>query len=233
MGGVIRNVDPVRDKFNLVPAGGHPIEIRYDARTRFYQNGVRGSVLDLRPTAHASVETTLDGTKIYAVSVHALTHVPGGVTRGQVVSYNPATGKLSINASLASEPITLLVPTDTPQDLVGQEAASTSAHSTVALAAGDLVEVKFKPGSAGQGVATHILILASPGHRFVFGGKLVSLDMHRGTMVILNGADNRNYQVTFYPAKFPASSELRTGHTVRVTAVFNGTKYVAEAITTE
>ena len=229
LGGAIRDVDPVRDQFKLVPVGGHPIVILYDARTRFYRNGVRISDLDLGPEEHASVETTLDGTNVFAVSVHALTHLPGGVCRGQVISYDPSTGKLKVNSSLSREPIELRVPAGTPEQMVGQEATST-ASSRSALAAGDLVEVEFKPGRKGVAVATHVKIMATPGHLFVFAGKLVTLDMAKGTMTILNSADGRNYQVIFYPAQFPQRSELREGRRVRVTARFDGTAYVAFAI---
>lgn len=233
MGGAIRDVDPVRDRFKLVPVGGHPITILYDARTHFYRNGVRISVLDLRSAEHASVETTLDGTKIFAVSVHALTTVPGGVTQGQVISYNPRSGELKLNTSLTHQPVTLLVPQGTPEELVGQEAGSAKPRSAVALSAGALIEVQFKPGNKGRGVATHISVLAVPGQRFAFAGQLVTLNMSKGAMVIENAADHHDYQITFYPAQFQASSQLREGRHVRVTAVFNGTGYVADEITVE
>ena len=233
LGGAIRDVDPVRDQFKLVPVGGHPIVILYDARTRFYRNGVRISDIDLRPEEHASVETTLDGTNVFAVSVHALTHLPGGVCHGQVISYNPTTGRLKVNSSLSPQPIELRVPAGTPEEMVGQEATSASSASHAHIAAGDLVEVEFKPGSKGTAVATRVRILATPGHQFVFAGKLVMLDLHKGTMTILNSADRRNYEVVFYPAQYPDIGRLREGRHVRVTARFDGTSYVAYAITIE
>lgn len=233
LGGAIRDVDPVRDQFKLVPVGGHPIVILYDARTRFYRNGVQISDLDLRPEEHASVETTLDGTNIFAVSVHALTHLPGGVCRGQVLSYDATTGRLKVNSSLSSRPIEMHVPQGTPEEMVGQEATSALSPAHPTLAAGDLVEVEFRPGSKGTAVATHVSILATPGHRFVFAGKLVMLDMNKGAMTILNSADHRNYDVIFYPAQFPDSAKLREGRRVRVTTRFDGVSYVADGITIE
>lgn len=233
MGGAIRDVDPVRDRFKLVPTGGHPIEILFDARTRVFRNGVKISVLALRPEEHASVETTLDGTKIFAVSIHALSHVPNGECNGQVISYNPSTGELKLNTSLSREPVTLRVPPNTPQEFTGQEAARGSRTENAALVEGDLVDVLFKPGEKGRGIATHIAILASPGHAFVFSGELSSLDMRSGTMVIQNSQDNHSYEVHFYPAELPVSQQLHQGLHVRVTANFNGIHYMADTIKIE
>jgi cold shock CspA family protein len=93
--------------------------------------------------------------------------------------------------------------------------------------------VKFDPGVPGQGVATEVDILAAPGSAFVFSGQLSFLDSHSGRLVIADPRDNQSYEVFFHPSQFPASRQLREGSYVRVTATFDGSRYVATNIRIE
>ena len=68
MGGQIDKVDLVRDQLLLKVPGSHAVRIRFDERTQVYQNGKKMSVLNLHPEDHASIETALDGTTIFALS---------------------------------------------------------------------------------------------------------------------------------------------------------------------
>src|ERR1700676_2447635 len=72
LGGQIRDVDQVRDQFVLHVYGEKPMKILYDGRTQLFRDGNKISLLDLKPVEHASVQTTLDGSKIFALSVHIL-----------------------------------------------------------------------------------------------------------------------------------------------------------------
>lgn len=234
IGGEIREVDPVRDQLTLKVFGnGASMKILFDERTQVYRNGQKIPVLSLHPEDHASIETTLDGTKIFALRIHMLTQVPEGEAQGQVLSYNPGTGELTLNATLSRQSIKLRVPAGTPVARVGQK-TFTAEGGTFDLARGALVNVKFQAGSGnGQGVATHIDVLATPGSAFVFGGNLSFFDLHAGRMVILDPNDNESYQVSFDASRFPESRELHEGSRVRVTANFDGSRYVASAITIE
>ncbi len=89
IGGAIQNIDPVRDQFTLKVFGGKPMKILFDERTQVYRDGKRTPLRDLRPDDHASVETVLDGTKVFALSVHVLSQLPEGERQGQVMDYNP------------------------------------------------------------------------------------------------------------------------------------------------
>lgn len=233
IGGEIGKVDPVRDQLTLNVFGGGPhLKLFYDERTQAYRDGQKISVLQLHPEEHASVETTLDGTKVFALRIHILSQMPEGECRGQVLSYNSQTGELKINEGLSQEPITLHVPPGTPIMRVGQKTFTAQQTGSFNLSRGALVDAQFE-NSKGQGVATRVNILAVPGSAFVFSGSLSFLDARAGRLVIVDPNNNENYQVFFDPSRFPISGQLHEGSRVRVTTNFDGVKYVASDIAVE
>lgn len=233
LGGEIRNINPVLDQFTLNIFGGRSMKILFDERTQVFRNGVRIPVLDLRPAEHASVETALDGSKVFALRIHMLTHLPQGQCQGQVLSYDPRSGALQISSGLSQSPITLNVPSDTPVVRMGQSTFSAGGRGAADLAPGALVRVRFMANGSGRGVATHVSVLATPGSRFLFSGVLIFLDVPNGQMTILDPRNHHRYQVAFSPSQFAVSGRLREGSHVRVQARFNGTRYIATSITIE
>ncbi len=223
MGGEIRKVDPVRDQFTLEVPGGHPIKLLFDARTELYRDGVRIAPGELHSGDRASVETVLDGTNVFAISIHMLSRPPEGECQGQVLNYDAGSGELTVSSALSHEPIKLLVPPGTPIVREGQAVSPE-------LVAGTLLSVKFESDNRGRGVASQIAILATPGAAFVFSGNISSLDLHSGLLVLIDPRDEKSYDLSFDPAHFPVSQDLRLGEHVTVTASFNGARYVASAI---
>ncbi len=231
IGGAIRQIDPVRDQLTLKVFGAkQTMKILYDERTQFYRNGTRTPLRDLRPVAHASVETVLDGTAIFARSIHILSQVPEGECQGQVVNYNSASGELSVSPALSREPIQLRVPPGIPIVRTGQAASVSANASPSDLVKGTLVSVKFQPGNNGRGIASHIAILATPGSTFVFTGNVTFLDLHAHTLVLVDPRDGNSYKISFDPSSFPVSQDLHQGVHVKVTTTFDGSRYVATAI---
>ena len=230
IGGAIRAVDPVRDQFTLKVFGGKSMKILFDERTLFYRDGVKSSLRDLRPVSHASVETVLDGTIIFARSVHILSKSPEGECEGQVLSYNSGTGELSVSLVLAREAIRLRVPAGTPVVRIGQAAASSASSGSAGLVTGSLISVTFVSGNEGRGVARRIEVLAAPGDSFVFSGNITFLDLHAESFALVDPRDEKNYKITFDPARLPGSKDLRIGEHVVVNATFDGTHYVANEI---
>lgn len=233
IGGEIRNVDPVRDQFTLKVFGGHSMKILFDERTQVYRNGVRIPLLDLHPEDHASVETTLDGTKIYALRIHMLSQLPEGESRARVLSYNPKTGALKINVASSEEPVTLRMTPSTSVVHVGQDALSAHQGGASDLVVGSVIDVKFTGGTGGFGTVTHIDVVATPGSTFVFSGKVSSLDLPAGRLVIVDPRDDQTYPIAFEPARFPVSRELHQGQAMKVTTRFDGTRYVASDMAIE
>ncbi|MHB8301999.1 MAG: hypothetical protein ACYDC6_04040 [Acidobacteriaceae bacterium] len=231
LGGAIRNVDPVRDQMTLKVFGGRrAMKILFDERTQVFRDGQRIPLRDLRPEAHASIETVLDGTNIFAVSIHILSRAPEGDYQGQVLSFNPATRELTVSSALSHHPMELRVPTGTPFVRQGQAASSSVAPGTSDLVKGTLVSIQFEASSPGRGVARQIAILATPGAAFVFTGNIGFLDLRSQILVVVDPRDGKSYKISFDPARFPVSRELHQGAHVTVTANFDGTNYVASAI---
>lgn len=228
-GGTIRSVDPVRDQLTLSVYGTKPMKILFDERTQVYRDGVKARLSDLHSQDHASVQTVLDGTKVFAISIHMLSQAPEGECQGQVLSYDPGTGQLRVTAALSRQPITLRVPAGTSVVGVGQLTVSSPSAGLADLVKGTLVSVKFDSGNNGRGVARQISILATPGSSFVFSGNVVSLDFAANRLVLLDPHDDQSYSIVFDSSRFPMSRDLHVGTHVTVTTKFDGSHYVATA----
>jgi len=232
IGGAIRDVDPVRDQFTLKVFGGkQQMKILFDERTALYRDGKRVSLRDLQADKHASVETVLDGTNVFARSIHILSHAPEGECQGQVVSYDAGSGELTVNPVLSGEPIKLRVPAGTPIHREGQNGFSSAGSGARDLVNGTLISVKFTSNSNGRGIANQIAVLATPGSEFVFIGDIAFLDLHANRMVVTDPKDGKSYPVVFDPSRFPISEKLHQDAHVKVTTTFDGKNYVANEIT--
>jgi hypothetical protein len=231
LGGEIRNFDPVRDQFSLRLYGQRPMKIWFDERTQVYRNGEKISVRELGPEDHASVETTLDGDNVFAVSIHILSASPEGECEGRVVRYNPDNGELVVASQMSPAPVTFLVSANASIARVGEREFTTGPSGLSDLVAGSLVSVTFAAGPARRNVAKGIKVLAVPGAAFEFSGNISFLDMHTGTMVLVDPRDEKSYQIHFDSGRLPTSKTLRPQASVTVTATYDGTGYAASAIT--
>jgi hypothetical protein len=113
LGGEIRKVDPVRDELILEVFGQRSMKILFDERTEVYLDEKAISPSELSPANHASIQTVLDGTDVYALSIHMLSRLSEGEYQGRVVNYNPDTREVTVSAVLSSQPIRFLVPANT------------------------------------------------------------------------------------------------------------------------
>jgi hypothetical protein len=229
-GGEIRALDPVRDQLTLKVFGDRPMKILFDERTEVYRDGNRVSLHELHPTEYASVQTTLDGTKLFAVSVHMLSRSQKVPYDGRVLNFNQATGELAISSGRSDEPIKVLVKSDTSFARGGQTAFSSQRTGPFDLVPGALVSVQFKAAEKDEAIASHLEIFAVPGAKFVFSGNLTSLDLHSGSLILIDPRDNRTYQVSFDPAGIPAAQNLHLGDNIRVVAEYDGLHYMASNI---
>jgi hypothetical protein len=225
IGGSIRQVDGVRDQLTLNIFGGHAMKVLFDERTQVYRDGQKTSLRDLREGDHVSVETMLDGTTVFARSIHMLSNLPEGECQGQVVSYDRGKGELMVRDLLSPAPIKLHVSSATT--IVGQG----QAVSTGNLIAGTLISIHFQADSTGQNVASKIAVLATPGSAFVFSGNVIFLDLHRGLMALVDPRDDKHYEISFDPNRFSISHDVHEGTAVTVTANFDGTRYAASNVT--
>jgi len=233
VGGEIQNIDPVLDQLTLKVAGQRPIKILFDERTEVYRDGARISLPHLVSHDHASIETVLDGTAVFAVSIHMLTRAPEGECEGQVLKYDSETGELAVSPTLSREPIKLLVPKDITIVREGQ-AAFASVHSGPSdLVKGSVISIRFRPDKDGRGVASRVAVLAVPGSSFVMRGNLSSLDLHAGLLILVDSEDDKSYRIFFDFARVPAARDLHPGDLVTATSRFDGVRYVADAISVD
>jgi hypothetical protein len=123
----------------------------------------------------------------------------------------------------------LVVPENTPITHVNQGDLPSHPGSSD-LVTGTLIFLTFEPNKEGQGIASRIEILASPGSAVVFSGSLISLDMHTGQLILIDPRDEKRYQIVFDPSKLSGSQTLREGDNVRVDATFDGSSYLAHSI---
>lgn len=231
LGGEIRSFDPVRDQFSLQIYGQRPMKILFDERTQVYRDGVRIPVRDLGPEEHASVQTTLDGASVFAVSIHILSGSPEGECDGRVLKYDRETGELTVASSMSPEPVRLFVPASASIARLGEPEFIAEPSGLSDLVEGSLVSAWFESGTAHRNVATQIKVLAVPGAAFEFSGNVSYLDMHSGIMVLVDPRDEKSYQIVFDAARIPTSQRLRLGTNATVTAIYDGARYAASAIT--
>jgi hypothetical protein len=231
IGGTIHGVDYVRDQVTLDVFGGGAMKVFFDPRTQVYRDGVKATLHDLHAGDHASVETVLDETTVFARSIRLLSGSPEGVCQGQVLKYNPHDHELTVVDSLSRRPVQLSVPLGTTLVRQGQAGSSPANIGSSDLATGTLVSVKFQPDNRGHAVARHIAILAIPGTAFVFAGNVAFIDLHSGLLVLVDARDDKHYDVFLDPDRLPMSYEIHEGADVTLTAVFDGSRFVAKAIT--
>jgi hypothetical protein len=230
IGGAIRGVDRVRDQFTLDVFGGRSLKVLFDERTQIYRDGVKSSIRDLRAGGHVSVETVLDGTTVFARSIHMLSELPTGDSQGQVTDYNSADRELTVRDAQSRQLVKFQVPEGTAFVRQGQAAFSSAEPGPADLVTGTLISVRFQSDNKGHGVARQVAILATPGTAFVFVGNVASLDLHSGLLVVVDPRDDKRYDVFFDSARFPMSRDLHEGADVMVTADFDGARYVANGI---
>jgi hypothetical protein len=177
------------------------------------------------------VQTVLDGTDVFAVSIHILAQLPEGEFQGQVQSYDPRSGALTVGTVLSRSSVLLQVPMNTPIVREGESEFTSVESGPGDLVKGALVSVTFEVDKSGRDVASHIAVMATPGARFVFSGNLSSLDTHAGVLVVVDEIDQKSHQIYFESKHFPISRGLHPGEDVSVDASFDGKRYVATAIT--
>jgi hypothetical protein len=231
LGGSILSVDRVRDELVLKVFGQKSTKILFDERTQVFRDGRRIPLRDITSADHASVETLLDGTSVFAISIHITSRSPVGELQGKVLNYNPATRALTVGAVQWHDTFKLLLPVSTSIVRKDQSQFSSAPAGVSDLVKGASISLTFESDKLGRNIARKITILAIPGSAFVFSGELSSLDLHTGSLVLDDPRDNKSYQIFFDPGRLPESQNLHEGATIKVVAIYDGTRYVANALT--
>lgn len=227
VGGIIRDVDHVRNRMAVAVFGGGRWTVFFDERTHIFRNGAETTQMALKKGERVYVDTMLDGTRhdIFARNIRVGVSTPPADADGQIIAVDKAHGELTLRDSINSVPVHFGV---------DKETRISSGATPVTLnevKTGALVHVKFSPSGGNRGVAREVIITASPGAAFTFLGTLTFLDIHRGLLAIHNVTDNRNYDIHFRPERTQESANLGVGSNVKIIATFEGTRYTAQSIT--
>ena len=225
LGGTIAVVDHLRDRMVLQLFGGGRTVIAFDVRTRVSRDGKTASLDDLKNGDRVYADTVLDGTQVFARNINVGNAALSGQTNGQVVSYEPATGELTLRDTLSLIPRRMRV---TPETVILR---GDRPGSPAELQPGGLVAVAFLPNKDGRVAVQQISILASPGMTFTFSGRVDHLDLNRGLLTLVDPRDQKSYQVSFDPTVRTLTREVREGMDVTVSASFDGARYTAQSIT--
>jgi hypothetical protein len=224
LGGTIQSVDHVRDRLVLKVFGGSRTGVLFDERTRVFRDGKGASLDDLKNGERAYVDTTLDGTDIFARNIRIAAQAPTGQSSGQIVGFRPGSGELVVRDTISPEPVKMHL-TGNTVILQGDRTARPAE-----LRPGTFVTLTFTPGSSDAPIVRQISILATPGAAFVFSGRIAHLDIHRGLLVLVDPRDNKSYEAYFDPAARRLTRDLRQGADVTVQASFDGKRYESRDI---
>ena len=226
MGGIIRNVDRVRNRMAIAVFGGGRWNIFFDERTHIFHNGAETTQLALKKGERVYVDTMLDGQRhdIFARNIRVGVSAPPADADGQIIAVDTAHGELTLRDSINSVPVHFGIDKETR---ISSGATPTSLQQ---IKTGALVHVKFAPESGNRGIAREVIITATPGAAFTFVGTLTYLDMHRGLLAIHNLTDNKNYDIHFSPDRHQQTDNLGVGSSVKIIATFEGTQYTAQSI---
>src|SRR5271156_916527 len=222
IGGSIDKVDHIRDQLTLQIFGGGKMKVAFDPRTHIVQGSTQASILDLRPGDRAYVDTILDGSTIFARNIRLATSGSGGKSQGVVVSYQG--DELVLRDTLSPDPVKLHFTSGTK---IVQDGHSAFANQ---LVPGTLVDVDFMAQKSNREVQ-QVSILAVPGTDFTFAGRVISLDLHIGLLVLQSANDHKTYEIYLDPSAITVDDRLRAGADVSTVANFDGSRYVARNLT--
>lgn len=227
VGGMVTGVDHIHNRMTVKVFRGDPWKIAFDERTHIFRNGAETTQLAIKKGERVYVDTMLDPERheVFARNVRLGVAAAAADADGQITEVNPEHGTVQMRDKINSEPVHFTVDANT-RIIYGSQPESLSD-----LKPGTLVHVQFSPSQSNRGIAREISIIAAPGSAFTYIGKITYLDMHRGMLAMQNSLDNKNYEIHFDPAHLDIRDSLAVGSEVRIVAVFEGTRYVAQTIT--
>jgi hypothetical protein len=225
IGGTVQKLDRVRDQVTVQIFGGGKMKVAFDTRTHFYRDGIDGSASGLQKGDRVYLDTILDGSTVFARSIRVKTTNSTGETEGTIISYRADKGELEIRDALSPRSLKIHV---TPQTRLMHGDQTVSANE---LMPGTLVVIKFGPQQNGGDVAQELSVLAIPGSSFTFAGRITSLDLRLGVMVLDSSTDHKTYEIYFDPSVIASNDKLREASDVTVITRFDGNRYVARTLT--
>jgi cold shock CspA family protein len=221
IGGTVTSLDEIMNRMLVQPFGSkQKVRVAFDTRTGFFQDGKTISYKDIREGQRIYLDTMLNGTTVFAKKIWIQTSADSGIGRGQVVNYDPGDHTLTVRDELSNQPVKMNF-TSTTVMKNGQEHASPAD-----LVPGALVSLSFGP----KRELREVTLLAKPGSTFAFAGRITYLDVSRKVIAIDNQTDRTKYDVSIEAIAPSIVRQLHEGDVVRVSAVFDGSRYSARNV---
>jgi hypothetical protein len=227
VGGVISNVDRIRNHLTVAVFGGNRWTVYFDERTHIFRNGMETTPLALKKGERVYIDTMLDNNKhdIFARNIRVgIVSLPADAD-GQITEVDTTHYQITLRDNINSTSVRFSVDRNT---LISRGSTPIPFDS---LRAGSLVRVKFAPDRPNRGLAREIAVMASPGAVFTFAGTITFLDTHRGVLAIRNGSDGKTYEIHYVPARTAEAARLAVGAEIQVIAAFDTTWYSAQQVT--
>ncbi len=226
VGGTVAKVDQIRNRLVVEPfGGGEKLKVTFDERTHIFRDGTETTQLAIRKGDRVYVDTMLNGSRVFARNIRVQSQIGPADASGQVESFNPSAGVLTLRDQLSAEPVSFRVDSGTTVKRDGQPGALADVKS------GSLVSLKFAAGGRARGVVKEIAVIAVPGTSFTFVGRVTHLDLRGATLAVQNQSDGKTYDITFDPGKTEGRADLVVGSHVTIIATFTGSGYKAESVT--
>jgi hypothetical protein len=219
--GVLRRFDPLHDELLVRAFGGGDVRIAFDPRTQLVAENTRTRFTSVPLGSVVSVDTVMDGGKLFALSVRAGSSAATELN-GQVVRYDAAKSQLALRDPVSPESISLKITSST---MVVNRGQATSAQS---LSPGMLVRAWF---SAAQRAASKIEILAEPGNSFTFAGRIVAVDLRSHVLALSNDSDQSVRELAIDSLDPISLGLLRQDANVTIQAEFDGARYQVRTVT--
>jgi hypothetical protein len=220
--GALKRLDPIHDQLLIHSFGGGDVRIAFDPRTQFLSENVRTRLTSIPNGSVVSVDTVIDGGKLFALSVRT---GPSQATElnGQVMRYDAAKSQLILrDPASPEEGISLRI---TPSTVVVNQGQSASAQ---ALSPGMLVQVWL---SSTQHAANRVEILAAPGNSFSFAGRILAVDLRSRILALSNDSDQSVRELAIGSLDSSSLGLLREGADVSIQAEFDGDCYNVRSVT--
>ena len=224
IGGTIEKLDNVQDRLTMRVFGGSKMQLNFDTRTRFYLNSNPSAQRELKAGQRIYADTMLNDRKVFARSIWIESAPVIGDGRGQIVDFESGDGLLTVRDELSSQELKFHV---TPATVIHD---GSQKGSTADLRPGSLVTLSFGPPQGHYATLQEISFLAKPGSTFSFFGKITFLDLGSRSLAIDNRNDQKNYSISLDTIPQSIIRTLHQGMEVGISAVFDGSHYVARTI---
>ena len=222
IGGTLERLDRVRDEMTLHLFGGGKMTVFYDPRTHVYRAGKAASLADLRQGERVYLDTILDGTTVFARAIRLSAASAAGQSQGIVMKLRNA--ELTLRDGLDPSPVPIRLSPSTRFVLEGRAVPA----STMRL--GSLIAVTFDAQGNGHDLAREINILALPGTRYTFTGRVMHIDLRTGLLALISSVDHKTYEI-YLDSMVTPDDNLQPGATVTVVASFQDSRYISRIIT--